>query len=309
MLDHLRAMGVFACVVEKNSFSGAARDLGITTSAVSQQIRALEHDMDVTLLHRSTRKLSLTESGQAFFQSCKEMLIAAERGKIKINELRDDLVGDLRIASTPELSSTHIVPALSFWLSAHKGLSMHLEVDNQHHNMIDDRIDIAIRLASKIEDENLEVEHLAQVDQILVAAPNYINQHAVIHRPEDLLHHELIHLGYQKNGQQLQFTNVQHEVVSVHLNSKFTTNNEVVQKAMCIQGHGLMCVPSLFVQQELATGKLIEILPDWQLPTYSMYAVMACKDQQPMKVVRCLETLKQYCTQTLMTKKLLKAAS
>jgi DNA-binding MarR family transcriptional regulator len=72
MLDQLRAMGVFACVVEKSSFSGAARELGITTSAVSQQIRSLEHEMDVTLLHRSTRKLSLTEAGQAFFSVAKK---------------------------------------------------------------------------------------------------------------------------------------------------------------------------------------------------------------------------------------------
>ncbi len=93
MLDQLRAMGVFACVVEKSSFSGAARELGITTSAVSQQIRSLEQEMEVVLLHRSTRKLNLTEAGQAFFHSCQEMLAAAERGKIRINELRDDLVG------------------------------------------------------------------------------------------------------------------------------------------------------------------------------------------------------------------------
>ena len=72
MLDNLRSMAVFACVVERGSFSGAARDLGITTSAVSQQIRSLEEEMDVTLLHRSTRKLSLTEAGQAFFQSCQK---------------------------------------------------------------------------------------------------------------------------------------------------------------------------------------------------------------------------------------------
>ncbi len=72
MLDQLRAMGVFACVVEKSSFSGAARDLGITTSAVSQQIRSLEQEMEVTLLHRSTRKLSLTEAGQAFSTAVKK---------------------------------------------------------------------------------------------------------------------------------------------------------------------------------------------------------------------------------------------
>ncbi|HBG83392.1 MAG TPA: LysR family transcriptional regulator, partial [Acinetobacter radioresistens] len=109
MLDQLRAMGVFACVVEKSSFSGAARELGITTSAVSQQIRSLENEMEVILLHRSTRKLSLTEAGQAFFHSCREMLAAAERGKVRINELRDELVGDLRIATTPEIGAMHLV--------------------------------------------------------------------------------------------------------------------------------------------------------------------------------------------------------
>lgn len=81
MLDQLRAMGVFACVVEKNSFSGAARELGITTSAVSQQIRSLEQDMEVVLLNRSTRKLSLTEAGQAFFTAARKccLLLSVER--------------------------------------------------------------------------------------------------------------------------------------------------------------------------------------------------------------------------------------
>ena len=169
MLDQLRAMGVFACVVEKNSFSGAARELGITTSAVSQQIRSLEQDMEVVLLHRSTRKLSLTEAGQAFFHSCQEMLSAAERGKIRINELRDDLIGELRIASTPELCANHVIPALSHWMSAHRGLSVHLEADNQYIDLIDGRIDIALRMSPKIDDQQLHAVPLAHVEQVLVA--------------------------------------------------------------------------------------------------------------------------------------------
>src|SRR5690606_41764548 len=124
MLDQLRAMGVFACVVEKNSFSGAARELGITTSAVSQQIRSLEHDMEVVLLNRSTRKLSLTEAGQAFFHSCQEMLSAAERGKVRINELRDDLVGELRIVSLRDLCSNQVIPARCHWTAAQRGLAV-----------------------------------------------------------------------------------------------------------------------------------------------------------------------------------------
>ena len=168
MLDQLRSMGVFACVVEKSAVSGAARDLGITTSAVSQQIRSLEQEMEVTLLHRSTRKLSLTEAGQAFFYSCQEMLAAAERGKIRINELRDDLVGDLRIATTPELGATHLVPALSHWVSAHRGLTVHFEAENQFIDLIQERIDIAIRMCSKLEESNnLLITPLARVDQVV----------------------------------------------------------------------------------------------------------------------------------------------
>ena len=201
MLDQLRAMGVFACVVEKSSFSGAARELGITTSAVSQQIRSLENDMEVTLLHRSTRKLSLTETGQAFFHSCKEMLAAAERGKIRINELRDDLVGELRLATTPELAANHVVPALSHWMSAHRGLAVHFEADNQYIDLIEGRIDIALRLSLKTEDSNLQVFPLTRVEQVLVASPSYLNHSTPVSRPEDFRNHDLIPVSLLKNSQ------------------------------------------------------------------------------------------------------------
>ncbi|WP_180043310.1 MULTISPECIES: LysR family transcriptional regulator [unclassified Acinetobacter] len=298
MLDQLRAMGVFACVVEKSSFSGAARDLGITTSAVSQQIRSLEQDMEVTLLHRSTRKLSLTEAGQAFFHSCQEMLAAAERGKIRINELRDDLVGDLRIATTPELAANHVIPALSHWLSAHRGLSVHLETDNQYIDLIDGRIDIALRMSPKIEDQNQHVIPIALIDQVLVASPSYLNQTAPISRPEDLKHHELIPLTIMKNFQQLNFKHISTaENVDVELGSRLSTNNVLVSKSLCMQGHGLARILHLDIQKDLLNGSLVEILPEWKLPAFTLYAIISKHEQQPMKVHRCLEALKQYFSQ------------
>src|SRR5690606_26543259 len=227
MLDQLRAMGVFACVVEKNSFSGAARELGITTSAVSQQIRSLEHDMEVVLLNRSTRKLSLTEAGQAFFHSCQEMLAAAERGKIRINELRDDLVGDLSIATTPELGATHVVPARSHWISARRGLTVHFEVDDQFVDLIQDRIDTAVRMCSRVDESNhLSCLPLACVDQVLVASPSYLNQNAVISRPEDLAQHDLIPVNIVKNQQMMTFEHsTSRELVNVSMENRLQTNN------------------------------------------------------------------------------------
>ena len=298
MLDQLRAMGVFACVVEKNSFSGAARDLGITTSAVSQQIRSLEQDMEVVLLHRSTRKLSLTEAGQAFFHSCQEMLAAAERGKIRINEVRDDLVGDLRIATTPELGANHVIPALSHWMSAHRGLSVHLEADNQYIDLIDGRIDIALRMSAHIDEQNIYAVPLAHVDQVLVATPSFINQSALISRPQDLVNHDLLAMSIMKNYQQFAFQHVKTgEVANVEMKSRISTNNILVAKSLCLQGHGVARVLYLDVQKDLMNGSLVEVLPEWKLPKFTLYAVMLKREQQPTKIHRCVDALKQYFSQ------------
>ncbi|WP_179998372.1 MULTISPECIES: LysR family transcriptional regulator [unclassified Acinetobacter] len=299
MLDQLRSMGVFACVVEKSSFSGAARDLGITTSAVSQQIRSLEQEMEVTLLHRSTRKLSLTEAGQAFFHSCQEMLAAAERGKIRINELRDDLVGDLRIATTPELGATHVVPALSHWISAHRGLTVHFEVENQFVDLIQERIDIAVRMCSRVDESNhLSCLPLARVDQVLVASPSYLNQNAVISRPEDLAQHDLIPVNIVKNQQMMTFEHsTSRELVNVSMENRLQTNNVYVAKSLCQNGHGIARLLYLDVQKELMNGTLVEVLPEWKLPAYTLNAMTLKREQQPMKIHRCLDALKQYFSQ------------
>ena len=298
MLDQVRAMGVFACVVEKSSFSGAARDLGITTSAVSQQIRSLEHEMDVTLLHRSTRKLSLTEAGQAFFLSCQEMLAAAERGKIRINELRDELVGDLRIATTPELGALHIVPALSHWMSAHKSLAIHFEADHRYIDLIEERIDIAIRMSLNIDDQQLTVVPLARVDQILVASPSYLNQSACITRPEDLRQHELLPVTLMQNYHHFSFQHgLSGEVVNLDMKTRLASNNVFVAKSLCLQGLGISRILYMDIQKELANGSLVEVLPDWQLPAYSLHALTSKREQYPMKVHRCLDALKQYFAQ------------
>ncbi|EYD50479.1 bacterial regulatory helix-turn-helix, lysR family protein [Acinetobacter baumannii 25493_4] len=298
MLDQLRAMGVFACVVEKSSFSGAARELGITTSAVSQQIRSLENEMDVILLHRSTRKLSLTEAGQAFFSSCQEMLAAAERGKIRINELRDDLIGDLRIATTPDLAVQHIIPALSHWMSAHRGLSVHFEVGHRYIDLIEERIDIAVRMSSTAVEESDSVIPMAFVDQILVASPSYLNQTSPILHPNDLNNHELLSINAMNDSRSFNFQHAKTgEKLNIEMASRLQSNNLQVAKALCQQGHGIARILYLDAQKELKNGSLIEILPDWKLPAFTLYAEIAKHDQQPMKIKRCVEALKQYFSQ------------
>ncbi|HFF5282494.1 TPA: LysR substrate-binding domain-containing protein, partial [Acinetobacter baumannii] len=263
-----------------------------------QQIRSLENEMDVILLHRSTRKLSLTEAGQAFFSSCQEMLAAAERGKIRINELRDDLIGDLRIATTPDLAVQHIIPALSHWMSAHRGLSVHFEVGHRYIDLIEERIDIAVRMSSTAVEESDSVIPMAFVDQILVASPSYLNQTSPILHPNDLNNHELLSINAMNDSRSFNFQHAKTgEKLNIEMASRLQSNNLQVAKALCQQGHGIARILYLDAQKELKNGSLIEILPDWKLPAFTLYAEIAKHDQQPMKIQRCVEALKQYFSQ------------
>lgn len=295
MLDNLRGMAVFASVVRHGSFSGAAKELGITTSAVSQQIRSLENDMGVVLLHRSTRKLSLTEAGASFYESAKDVVEAAEQGRIRVNQLRDELAGNLRIATTPELGVNHILPALSSWMSAHDDLSIHFEADNDYVDMIEERIDIAIRMSPSINDNSLTVRPLTEVRQMLVASPQYLRQNDKIQEPKDLTKLQMIGISLIKDPTTLDFTQVEsNKKTRIKMNSRIQTNNIFLATTLAKEGHGIARLMSLEIQKELAAGELVEILPGYQLPTYMLYTVTLRREQQPAKITRCLEVLEKH---------------
>lgn len=298
MLENLRAMAVFAAVVQRGSFSGAARQLGITTSAVSQQIRALEQELGVVLLHRSTRKLSLTEGGNALYQNCLEMVQAAERGRLRINELRNDIVGELRIATTPELGADHIIPALSNWMMAHSQLKVTFEADNRYIDLIDERIDVAIRMSSVPPESSVDARPLARVDQIICATPQYLRQYGVPQHPEDLREMELVAISLMREPEQMDFRQAKsRQTASVKVPMRMCTNNVYLAKTLALNSHGILRVLYLDVQKELANGDLVELLPQWKLPDFTLYAVTLCREQQPLKIQRCLETLAQYFSQ------------
>ena len=294
MLDSLRSMAIFVSVVDNGSFSGAARELGITTSAVSQQIRILENEVGTILLHRSTRKLSLTEAGSVFYQSCNEMVQAAKQGRVRINELRDELVGDLRIATTPELGLNHILPALSGWLQAHPRLTVHFEADNRYIDLIDERIDIAVRLSPGLADSTLIARPMAQARLVLCASPEYLKSHPPIHTPADLEQHESIGLTLNKDPQDRQLRHrITGETCTIRMKSRIQTNNVFLMRSLVANGHGIGALMSVDMPQAFIDGGLVEVLPDWELPTYTLYAI-TLRREQPLKVVRCIETLMQY---------------
>lgn len=295
MLDNLRGMAVFASVVRHGSFSGAAKELGITTSAVSQQIRTLENELGVVLMHRSTRKLSLTEAGASFYESAQNVVKSAEKGWAKVHELRDELAGTLRIATTPELGVNYILPALSSWFSSHDELSLNILAEDRYIDMIEERVDVAIRLSQKIDKEHVDSYHLADVPQLLLASPTYLQQHGAITTANDLNEHQLIGIDIIKDYNQLQMTDSKTgKKTKIKMPSRIATNNVMIAAKMASQGHGIVRLLALDAKEYLSSGELVEVLPNYQMSSYVLYAVTQKNEQKTAKVSRCLEVLETY---------------
>lgn len=285
MLDNLRTIAIFASVVNHGSFRGAAKELGTTTSAVSQQIRSLEKDLGVVLLHRSTRKLSLTEAGEELCGFAQNIVKTAQDAKDSISQIRDGVFGGLRLATTPRLAQEHIYPALSDWLDKNSELSLLVFSDNHQVDMVKSQIDIAVYFAD-IKDG---IENpLMQVEQLLVASPKYISRYGAPQNIQALKNHQLIGCG---DGNSLSFA---YELDSVKFMPQFLTNDEVLALNLVKNGRGILKTNRLDVESYLKAGELMPVLQEVKLPDLVLYAKVANKEQQPVKVKQCLDLLQDY---------------
>ncbi|UXZ04882.1 LysR family transcriptional regulator [Moraxella nasicaprae] len=287
MLDNLRSMAVFASVVRHGSFSGAAKELGITTSAVSQQIRSLETDLGVSLLHRSTRKLSLSEAGESLYAAALQMVKAAEQGRDSVIHLKDEISGSLRIATTPELTKAYLLPALSTWLAEHENLTLNLISRGNQADMIEDRIDVALIMS-----ENNQGTTLTTIKQVLVASPEYLNSHEKIETPKQLSNHQIV-LASEKSSESLEFRK-NGEKTSVRVHSRLYSNDYNTALYLASAGYGVLKTNELVAKELLASGKLQVVLPEYELPVLRISAVTANKEQMTAKAQKCVEALQDY---------------
>lgn len=287
MLDNLRGMAVFASVVRHGSFSGAAKELGITTSAVSQQIRSLELDLGVALLHRSTRKLSLSEAGESLYTAALQMVKAVEQGRDSVSQLKDEIAGSLRIATSPEIAREYLISALSTWLDEHENLSLNLIARGEEIDMIEDRIDLAVVL-----EENPQGVTLTKVKQLLLASPSYLDVHDAIGAPKDLSSHVFITHG-DKQNENLEFQKGE-DKFSIRVSSRLMSNNQAIALDLAAAGYGIVKSSELNAKALIESGKLVPVLADYQLPTLTLGASTVAKEQMPTKAKKCLEMLIAY---------------
>lgn len=291
-MDDLKRMAVFASVVQHGSMTGAGRALSMSPSAVSQQVRQLEREGGVTLLHRSTRKLALTEAGQRYHAQCAAMCAAAEQARAELAAARDAPSGELRMSATVGFAR-HVSPALGAMLAQYPSLRLRLLVDDAPIDLINARVDLAVRFG-RLADSTWTARRLGALEWWLCASPEYLDRHGSPETPDALLAHGWLGFAREGAGLLLDLRGPEGAARSLRVEPRIVSNNQLSIQQMCEAGLGVALMGSLDVQDALASGRLVRLLPQWTMGTLDIWAVTPQRDAQPAKVRQAIAALQRY---------------
>ena len=270
-MENLTSMAIFAKVVDENSFSGAASRLGLAKSTVSKSVRQLERRLGAQLLNRTTRRLSLTEAGSAFYQSCARIVNEAETAEAEIGRLNDTPRGTLKVNSSMVFGTRHIAPAVAEFLSAHPEMHLDLTLTDQFVDLVEGGYDLAIRIGT-MADSSMIARKLAPCRFVLCAAPDYIARAGMPSAPRDLAHHVCLRYAYQATRDSWRLAGPDGEH-SIRVDGPFRANNGDALKTAALAGFGIIYAPTFLVADDLAAGRLRIVLGAyaWNSGIYAIY--------------------------------------
>jgi DNA-binding transcriptional LysR family regulator len=273
----------------------------MSQSAVSQTIRALELQSGVTLLHRSTRKLALTEAGERYYPHCKRMLEAARAAAGSLQQAHDAPTGELRV-SAPVGFASHIAPALAPLLVSAPQLRLRLLVDDAMIDLIDARVDLAIRVG-RLADSTWVARRLCEFETILCASPDYLAVHGTPKTPQDLSKHQWLALARESSdagksskpvSMELDFTAADGRAQQIQVEARIASNNQVSLQQMCEHGLGIARLGRVDVYPWLQRGALVQTMHAWRLPSMPVWAVTPRRDAKEAKVRLALDYVQRY---------------
>ena len=236
-MEGFSAIPVFVAVVESASFSAAARDLGISKSAVSKRINLLEQQLGVKLLQRTTRKLSLTEAGQQYYQYAAQAYHSAKQAEDVVAQLQGEPQGRLRINTPMSFGRLHIAPLIAKFLALYPKISIDMVMDDKQVDLVAEGFDVAIR-AGDLPDSSLIARQLAPLHNVLCAAPAYLEKHGRPSELEQLRQHNCLQFTYSRDVKEWLFVrNGQSQAIEVKGN--FRVNNSEAMREAMLQGLGI----------------------------------------------------------------------
>lgn len=272
MLDHLRALAVFAKVAEAGSFRAAAKQLGISASVASHHVTSLERYLDTPLIYRSTRKLSLTTAGRQLAGSAHAMLSAAEEGFGQIGLKGASPRGRLVVTAPAVFQYARFVTRVSTFMKHHPKVEIAITFTDRLINIVEEGIDLAFRIGS-LKDSSLLSRKLADGKSVLCAAPDYLSGKQPVETPAGLEDLEQIRIQGFPAGIELSSRFGKPAKVTVRMPHRVTVDTGFAAKRMAEEGCGVAMLPDFLVRADIAEGRLVDVLADWSPPPFGIYAV------------------------------------
>ena len=297
--DQLRNMMVFNQVVRHGGFSSAARILGLSRAVVSYHVKRLEKELNVKLLNRTTRSISLTNVGKQYYESCKLIAAEAETANLNIENLRDKPEGKLAITCPVNLGLQVIVPIMTKFRRLYPGIELDLTLSDGLVDIVKQGIDLAIRAAPLV-DSGLKTSHLSRLPTVLCASPSYLNKYGRPLTPEDLSTH--LWVCYSRTSKTMLINKEGNKAqskrqYSLQISGPVSTNNAAARTAFVVSGEGIARVPYYDAHDKIQQGTLEQVLPGYKAADIDLYGVFSPGATSSKKVRLALDYLKDYFQQ------------
>lgn len=260
-MDTFTLMRSFRRIVELGGLGKAAEDLDLSAAGLSKQLRTLEAHLGTVLLQRTTRRMSLTATGQAYYQRCCELLDQLEQLERSVHEQAQRISGKLRVNAPLSFALSTLSPLLAGFLEAHPDIELDLVMEDRLVEAVGQGFDVSIRLAPALADSSLIARRLASLRQVLCAAPTYLHRHGQPSSLDDLAGHALLHYSLS-----------QQTPAAPGQDPRVTLNNSLMLREMLVAGLGIGWLPSFLADAALADGRLVQVLPGHE-DTRQVYAV------------------------------------
>jgi DNA-binding transcriptional LysR family regulator len=294
-MDKFQEMTVFTAVVDAGSFVGAADELNISKAVVSRLVAELENRLRVRLLHRTTRKLSMTEEGQAFYVRCKALLADVEEAEAEVMARTGQARGVLKLNVPVTFGILHLAPLWGRFLAQNPEVSLDVTLSDRVVDLVEEGYDLAVRIG-RLSNSSLVSRQLSSSRMVLCAAPAYLKRHAAPKHPSHLTSHTIIAYSLLSTGDHWEFEGPD-GIVNVKVKPRMKTNSGDTCLRAAVQGQGIILQPSFIVNQDIESGKLVEILPSYQCGEFGIYAVYPSRHNVSPKIRILIDYLAKAFTQ------------
>lgn len=282
-MDRLTALNVFRHVAELQSFAEAGRRLGLSPAAISKNIAELELHLSCRLIHRTTRRMSLTEEGRLYYRQVAQILADLDEADQSLLPMQATPSGVLRVSAPTTVTLTLLSPAIPRFLAAYPKLSLELDLDDRRVDLVKEGYDLAIRGTDRLEDSSLIARKLTSLQHVLCGSPAYFQGAGTPTHPADLKRHNCIQFSLSSHSDFWAFSRGSQEV-GVSVDGRYKVGSSLAVRDALLAGFGLSVIPRSYVEGDLSSGALVAVLSEWKLPLTHVYAVYGSRAHLPLKV-------------------------